>query len=253
MARNNRISTGNLQTTTRVFRGTSTSFMQVQNQSQGGVQAFFAVTSAVSDYVGSNFVSNNFEQYKVLRVKVSMKPSATALNNGLAPTTTQESILYQNSVYSLCNQTEVQSFIDYDTDVNPTYPEILSRPNMTKRALAPNAWTVVANFVPRTLTNTSNTGVAPSNNFNTSTWMSTNQMNAKLYGYRGCVSNRAPVFDTQDNVAAVDFMLQITVAMRGPKNSPSDLTFRVLDHNCPPTPSPLPRNDDETLEEEESK
>merc|ERR1712098_264453 len=58
-------------------------------------------------------------------------------------------------------------------------------------------------------------------------------------GLRGRISNRSPLFDTQDNVACVDVMFAITVRMRGFKNT-SGLT--------PVPPLPFETN---TREEEE--
>lgn len=206
----------------RTFRATSRIFMQSLNSSQGGVEAFFNFSNAVQQYIGSNFVKDNYEQYRVRNVKITMKPSTATLNNGESPATTQDSILYQNSVYSLMNNTEVQSFVDYDTTITPqTYASMLARPNLKFRALAPNNWTQVASYTPKTLTNPSFTTGPPSNNFGANQWMSTQNLNAILHSLRGRVSNRSPLFNTQDNVASVDVILTIMVEMRGPKNDPS--------------------------------
>jgi hypothetical protein len=229
-----RVSRTNDQTTTRKFRGISQLFFQADSSSGSGngTESGFSVVSALSAYVGANFVSDNFEQYKVTNVEVLMKPSAATLNNGAAPTTTQESILYQNSVYSAFNSTYVQSFIDYDTNVNPTFTECLSRPSLKTRALAPNNWTKVASYTPRTLANPSG-GVSPSNQF-TSHWMSTENMDASLYGLRGLLSNPSPVFDTQNNVMCVDVRTTLTVQMKGPKNTVvTSLTLPALNFNAP--------------------
>jgi len=256
-----RVARGNYQANSRTFRVASQVLMQQENALQGGVRGAFTIANPISDYEGSNFISENYEQYRVTRVEVFMKPSMARLLDGNAPTTTQESILYQNSIYALANQTEIQSFIDFDTNVNPTYAEILSRPNMKKRALAPNAWTKVADFQPKTLTNNSNSGTTPSNNFGPNVWISTNQMNAALYGFRGQVSNRANVFDAPSgNVACVDTLLQVTVHMRGPKNNPSSFSLPTLANISVPSRPPAPlmtrvlgmENDDEAFTPDQS-
>lgn len=238
-----RVATSNYAHTTRTFRGTSQNFMQVTNSLSGGVQTFFSVASSVGAYTGSDFISDNFEQYRVKRCKVFAKPSIAALNNGNQPTTTQESILFQNSIYSMCNQTECQSFIDYDTAVNPTYSEILARPNMRFKALRPNDWTMIADFAPKTLTNPSNSSTAPSNTFNSNMWISTNQMDATQYGLRGVFTNRSPALDLQDNVGCVDLLVQVDVEMRGPKNtsnaSVSTPTQIVTNHPRPVAPDAI--------------
>lgn len=185
-----------------------------QEASGNGVQTGFSLTSALSDYQGHEFVENNFEQYKIQNVEILMKPSASALEYA---DTVAGSIKYQSSIYSAMNQTYIRSFVDYDTDTNPTLEECEQRPNLKVRALAPNNWTKIASYSPRTLTNPSSSGGAPSNNFNRH-WMSTNNMDVKLYGLRGIGTNPAPIFDTQDNVNAVDVRVTITVHMRGPKN-----------------------------------
>lgn len=173
------------------------------------------MTSALDQYIGNEFVSENYEQYKVTNVEVLMKPSATTL---VPPTTTQTSIIYQNSVYSLMNSTYVQSFVDYDSDVNPSFNDCLSRPSLKTRALQPNNWTKIASFVPRTVSNQAAGNTAPTNTYSKH-WMSTTNMDTKLFGLRGVISNPSPLFDTQDNVAAVDFRVTITVQMKGPKNT----------------------------------
>merc|ERR1711964_771092 len=97
--------------------------------------------------------------------------------------------LYQNSVYSLMNNTEVQSYVDYDSiDAPPSYAHMLARPNLKYRALAPNNWTQIASFTPKTLSNPSATGGAPSNNFGANQWISTKQMDATMHSLRGRVS-----------------------------------------------------------------
>lgn len=228
---------------TRTFRATSRIFLQGTNATQGGVEAYFNFSAPVSSYIGSQFVENNYEQYRVRNCKITMKPSTATLNNGLQPSTTQESILFQNSVYSLMNNTEVQSFIDYDTTITPqSYASMLARPNLKFRALAPNNWTQVASFIPKTLTNPSFTNGPPSNNFSSNQWMSTSNIDALLHSLRGRVSNRSPAFDPQDNVASVDVILTLCVEMRGPKNDPS---------GTPPTLIPIPNGADRLLSPKE--
>jgi len=189
----------------------------------------FAFTNSASNYVGSDFISDNYEQYRIKNVKYTMRPSTALLNGGNAPANTQESILYQNSVYSLMNNTDVQSFVDYDSaNAPPTYSEILARPNLKFRALAPNNWTQVASFTPRTLSNPTG-GVSPSNNFGPNKWMSTTNLDAVLHGLRGRVSNRSPLFDAINNVASIDVMVTIQIQMRGPKNDPSNLPTLITE------------------------
>lgn len=203
--------------TTRKFRGISTIFLQAASASGSGngTQSGFSITSALDQYIGNEFVSDNYEQYKVTNVEVLMKPSATALT---APSSTLSSITYQNCVYSLMNSTYVQSFVDYDSDVNPSFNDCLSRPSLKTRALSPNNWTKIASFTPRTVSNQAASNTSPTNTF-ARHWMSTTNMDTKLFGLRGLISNPSVCFDTQDNVAAVDFRVTITVQMKGPKNT----------------------------------
>jgi len=218
----------------RVFRGTSRIALQTRNSDQGGVYALFAFTNRVAEYVGSDFISNNYEQYRVKNIKYAFRPSAAGLNGGNAPATTQESIIYQNSVYTLMNNTDVQSFVDYDsTAAPPSYNNILARPNMKLRALNPTNWTQVASFCPRTVSNPSG-GISPTNNFGPNKWMSTSNLDTLLHGYRGRVSNRGVMFDPINNVAYVDVLVTVQVQMRGPKNDisniPTSITF--LSHHA---------------------
>lgn len=234
---NNRVATRTLRATTRVF-------LQFDDAQQGGVERSFGFSNSIGEYIGSDYIADNFEQYRVSRVKVLMKPSSAALNNGLQPANVGESIKFQNSVYSLMNNTEVQSFVDYDSDLAPTYTNCLTRPNLRMRALAPNNWTMIASYAPKTLSNPSNTSGVPSITFGNSTWMTTKNMSVTLRGLRGRVSNRSPVFDTQTNVACVDVMFAATVHMRGFKNT-SEVTVPISDleffSNNPLIPEPVPR------------
>jgi len=238
-----RVAQQNNRTATRVLRATARVFLQFPNSDQGGVEGSFGFSNPVSQYVGSDFVSDNFEQYRVSRVKVLMKPSSAALNDGLPPANTQEAIEYQNSVYSLMNNTEVQSFVDYDTTTAPSYTECLTRPNLRMRALKPNDWTMVASYAPKTLSNPSNTVGVPSITFSGAKWMTTNNMSAVLRGLRGRISNRSPLFNAQANVASVDVMFAITVHMRGFKNTSDFSTVRSLPFETDvPEPEEQPEN-----------
>lgn len=213
------VSRNNNQITTRTFRATSQIFCQSINASSPGVQGGFAYTASVDQYQGHEFIEQNFEQYKVTAVEILMRPSAATLNNGNQPTTTQEAIAYQNSVYSAMNSTSILSFIDHDTSVRPTFVECEQRPNLKVNALRPNNWTKIARFSPKTLSNASASGTGPSNTFNSSIWMTTENLGTELFGLRGLAYNTAPVFDAQDNVLSVDVRLSIVVQMKGPKNS----------------------------------
>jgi hypothetical protein len=64
--------------------------------------------------------------------------------------------------------------------------------------------------------------------------MSTENMDASLYGLRGLLSNPSPVFDTQNNVMCVDVRTTLTVQMKGPKNTAvASITLPVLNFNAP--------------------
>lgn len=203
----------------RILRGISKIFLQSDNVQQGGVAGFYGYTNSVGELPGHEFIKNNFEQYRVRRVKILMKPSTAFLNGGSPPSNTQESIIYQNSVYSLMNGTEVESFIDYDSTIAPgNYNELLTRPNLKVKALKPNNWTMIADYEPRSMTNPSFTSSSPTITWSPMVWMSTENMDTPLRGLRGRVTNRAQVFNTQDNVVAVDVMITFSVQMRGPKN-----------------------------------
>lgn len=220
----------NDQVTTRKFRGISQIFFQATSASGSGngTEGGFSIASALDAYQGSDFVSNNFEQYKVTNVEVLMKPSAATLE---APTDVAASLSYQNRVYSAMNQTYIQSFIDYDTDANPTFVECLQRPNLKTRALSPNNWTKVASFTPRTVSNQAAGNTAPTNTYNRH-WMSTTNLDTKLFGFRGLGSNPCPVFDTQDNVMCIDTRVTVTVQMRGPKNASDSSAQLLIPLNC---------------------
>lgn len=205
---------------TRTFRAVGRIFFQEEGPpGVGGVQGAFAYTAPISSYTGYEFIENNFEQYRVRSVEVLMKPSANALNNGAVPANVSEAFAYQNSVYSAMNSTYVQSFIDYDTGVNPTFTECQQRPTLKVNSLSPNNWTKIARFSPKTLSNQSASGTGPSNTFNSAVWMTTNNLGTELFGVRGVCSNTSPVFDTQDNVLCVDVRLAVVVEMKGTKNS----------------------------------
>lgn len=226
--RPHRVARANNQVSMRRFRGTSRILFQ-QQSGGGGVEGGFSIASAISDYIGSSFISDNFEQYKVTNVEVLMKPSAAALS---PPTTTQDSIIYQNSVYSAMNQTYVQSFIDYDSDQNPSFAECQTRPNLKVRALMPNNWTKIASFSPKTLSNQSATGSAPTITF-ANEWLSTNNLTTLQFGVRGLCTNDSPVFDTQDNICSVDVRVTATVHMRGPKNDTTEASLTQLSISKP--------------------
>lgn len=239
-----RVARNNNQQSSRKFRAISQIFFQ-EDAPVGttGVQGGFAFTSTLSAYQGSEFVSNNFEEYKISNVEVLMKPSGGVLTT---PTNTQEAILYQNSIYSAMNSTYVQSFIDYDTNVNPTFTECQQRPNLKVRALQPNNWTKIASYTPRSVSNQSASGSGPSTMFQNQ-WMSTNNLGVELFGVRGLCSNTAPVFDTQDNVMSVDVRLTITVHMKGPKNSTATSALLSILPSSHPVPS---GQDDWTVSDE---
>lgn len=210
--------------------------------SQNGVESGFSFATPASGFIGSDFISDNFEQYSVTNMQVLFKPSTGTLNNGLVPATTLECIQYQNSVYSLMNNTQVLSFVDYDTFLNPTFTECLTRPNVKTRALSPNNWTMVASFSPKTVSNQSASNSAPTTTFNSSMWLSTENMDTQQFGFRGVVYNPSPCFDTQDNVAAVDVMLRATIKMRGPKNQVASSALTLVPISCSaPRPDEEPR------------
>lgn len=200
----------------RTFRGTSEVFLQ---QSDGdGVYASFELTFPIGQYRGSTFISQCFDQYRVRRVTLLMRPSARTLNGGSSPTTPLDTIKFQSSLYSLMNGTQVWSFIDYDTAVAASIEQCLQRPNLKMQSLQGSAWTMIAKFAPKTLSNQSGSGPAPNINFNSTTWLDTTNLAVNQYGVRGIIRNASPVFDTQDNVAKVEIMAIAEVEMRGPKN-----------------------------------
>lgn len=242
-----RVARSNNQQATRKFRAVSQLYFQQSESSTNGTYGAFAYTFPLSSYTGYQFVEDNFEQYKVTNVEVLMKPSLTTINNGEAPANTQESILFQNSIYSAMNGTYVRSFIDYDTGTAPTIQECETRTNLKVRALVPNNWTKIASFCPRSLSNQGFTGGTPSNTFQNH-WMSTNNMGTQLFGVRGVASNSSPIFDTQDNVMAIEIRLTITVQMKGPKNATPASTTIVLPSVY--TPPPLPRTEPSAEERE---
>jgi len=228
------------QTSTRTFRAIANIFFQQEATETSGVQGAFAFTAPVSSYTGTNYVSDNFEQYRVRWVEVLMKPSAQTLNNGTAPSNTQEAIAYQNSVYSAMNATYVQSFIDYDTATNPTFTECLTRPQVKVSSLSPTRWTKIARFAPRTLSNPSFTGTGPSTSFGSNTWMATENLSTELLGVRGMCTNSSPVFDTQDNVMSISVRLSIVVEMKGMKNTSSTTGVSIIGPSRPLRLPPMP-------------
>lgn len=244
----NRVARQNDGTATRQFRGTTRIFMQSSSTgSQNGVESGFSFATAASGFIGSDFISENFEQYSVTNVQVLFKPSAGTLNNGDVPGTTLECIKYQNSVYSLMNNTQVMSFVDYDTFLNPTFTECLTRPNVKLRALAPNNWTMIASYAPKTVSNQAAGNSAPTTTFNSNMWLSTENMDTQQFGLRGVCYNPAPCFDTQDNVASVDVMIRATIRMRGPKNQQASNSLTLTPLICS-APRPDDTNtDDDTV------
>lgn len=203
---------------TRTFRGRKIVYMQSSSTIDNGFQGYFSVAYPIGDYVGTDFISQCFDQYRVKNVQVLMRPSATLINGGDAPTSATDSIKFQTSIYSLMNGTHCAAFIDYDTDVNPTEVECLQRPNLKLQSLKSDAWTMIASFSPKTLSNQSGTGAAPNITFNSSTWLDTTNLNAKQFGVRGMINNASPLWAVNTNEPAVELMVTATVEMRGPKN-----------------------------------
>merc|ERR1711964_526116 len=222
------VATRNNVITTRIFRGTQRITLQVNNPDLGGVEGSFAFTSGIGLYPGSNYISNNHEQYRVVNIKVMAKPS---IGEVPPPTNTQDAIRYQNIIYGICNQTEIQSFIDYDSDAAPpSYTSILQRPNLKIRGLSGDKWMIIGDFAPKAISNPSG-GTSASRVYDTNEWMTTQNLDTALHGLRGFATCRAPpyVISGQTGYPAVDIMLVATVQMRGNKNE--DLTSLTL----PPT------------------
>lgn len=235
----NTVATRNDVVTTRIFRGTQRLVLQTANAAQGGVESGFQFTSGIGNYPGSSFISNNHEQYRVKKVKILAKPSIGQIS---APSSTSDAIRYQNLIYGICNQTEIQSFVDYDTSaVPPSYSSVLQRPNLKIRGLRGDAWTTVANFAPRGTSNPSG-GTSASRVYGPQEWMTTQNLDMALHGLRGYATCRAPAFTISGETGypVIDFILVATVEMRGNKNEDSSAVgFRhVVGDVVRPTTAP---------------
>lgn len=214
------VATRNNVITTRIFRGTDRIDLQSANSALGGVESFFNCTAGIGAYTGSNYISQNHEQYRVVNVKIMAKPSI-----GLcpAPSSTQDAIRFQNIIYGICNQTEIQSFVDYDTASSPTtYDQVVRRPNLKIRGLVGDKWTLIGDFSPKAISNPSG-GTGASRVFDTNEWMTTQNLDTTLHGLRGYASCRSPAFTISDETAypAIDLIYVATVQMRGNKNEDS--------------------------------
>jgi hypothetical protein len=203
--------------TTRIFRGTQRIILQQSNFALGGVEEGFEFTSGIGNYPGSSYISNNHEQYRVVNIKVMAKPSIGQIS---APSSTLDAIRYQNLTYNICNQTEIQSFVDYDSNSVPiNYTSILQRPNLKIRGLSGDKWIIIGDYAPKAISNPSG-GTSASRVFNTNEWMTTQNLDIALHGLRGYASCRAPAFTISGETGypAIDIILVATVQMRGNKN-----------------------------------
>lgn len=242
--RPNTVATKNNVITTRIFRGTQQIFLQQANSAQGGVESSFAFTSGIGQYPGSNYISNNHEQYRVVNIKVMAKPS---IGDVPAPSSTQDAIRFQNIIYGICNQTEIQSFVDYDSNSPPaSYTTILQRPNLKIRGLSGDKWTLIGDYAPKAISNPSG-GTSASRVFDTNEWMTTQNLDIALHGLRGYATCRSPAFTISDETAypAIDIILVATVQMRGNKNE--DLTSLTL----PSTVGNLPSSTEDSAQPED--
>lgn len=218
-----RVATANNAVVTRQFRYTTQLAMTDENTVQGGVETFFNFDNAISDYLGSEYIQQNHEQFRVVRIKLMARPST-----GLYPApsadatiaTVIDTLQLQVSQYNLANFTEVQSYVDYDTQTAPTtYDEILIRPNTKIQCLKPTDWTMIASFRPK-LQMVVPDSSSPNLVLKTSEWQSTNYLSANLYGLQGRFSNRY----NGPNISlplrqGIDIFAIATVEMRGVRNS----------------------------------
>lgn len=160
----------------------------------------------------------------MVNIKIQAKPSIGLVN---APSDTEDAVRFQNLAYAICNQTEVQSFVDYDTAGAPTtYDQVLRRPNLKVRGLSPTAWTMIGNFAPKAISNPSG-GVGASRVFDSGEWMTTQNLDTTLHGLRGIITCRAPLFTISGETSypAVDLLFTATVQMRGNKNEETSVLF----------------------------
>lgn len=248
-----RVGTANDSVVVRQFRYTTQVALSQENTTQGGVENFFCFNNPLSDYVGSDYIANNHEQYRVRRIKLIARPStglfpATGTDASLA--TVIDTLQYQIAQYNCANWMEVQSFVDYDSDTPPaSYDEILSRPNTKIQCMSPHTWTTIGNFVPKTFLEPGLV-TGPSVVFPSNTWLSASALTTELYGVRGRFSLRfnAPALSLV-NTIAVDIFAIATVEMRGVRNN----TCSTSTTSTPPPfgyqPAALPMKD---ISEEES-
>lgn len=242
-----RVATRNNAVVTRQFRYTQTYSLNDENTfGQGGVEKFFAFVNPIGDYEGSSYISFNHEQFRVRRIKILARPS-TGLYPPPAATadiaTVIDTLQLQVSQYNAMNQTEVQSYVDYDeSNVPTTYQELLIRPNLKIQCLKPTEWTTIANYIPRTLLQSSD-GFAPQVVFQAHEWQTANYLGARLYGLSGRYTNRynGPNISLP-LVQAVDIMAIATVEMRGVRNASCN-TLSV------PRPVPYQTRDEDESEE----
>jgi len=250
-----RTATANTSVVTRQFRYTTQIAVTDANTQQGGTENFFAFNNPIGDYTGSTYITNNHEQYRVRRIKLMARPSTglfPASGTDASIATVIDTLQFQVAQYNVTNYTEVQSFVDYDTEDPPAnYAEILARPNTKIQCLKATDWTMVANFVPKTLQQPGLV-TSPSVNFTSQTWLSAASLTPLLYGVRGRFSCRfnAPALSLPLRVG-IDIFAIATVEMRGVRNNTCSPTALLPNFGAQPCALPQPRCDDDDEEDDD--
>lgn len=238
-----RVATANNSIVTRQFRyKTQVGINTPNTANQGGVEEFFIFANPISDYAGSQYISQNHEQFRVKRIKLLARPSTglyPAPRTDASIATVIDTLQLQISQYNLTNFTEVQSYIDYDATTAPQfYDELLIRPNLKIQCLKPTTWTMVANFTPRTVIIAQNTA-SPNLVLQSHEWQSTNYLGANLNGVSGRFTNRynAPLLSLP-LIQGIDIFAIATVEMRGVRNS--NCTTTTISRGLGGFPAALP-------------
>lgn len=179
-----------------------------QTNPNGGTILFSTLAFQLADLQGSDTLVNSYEQYRVRKIDVFMKPDITKAD-GLA---SADRLV---AIQSALNTTTIYSYVDYDTLSVPTEQTILGRDSLKIRALDPHAFRKIASFTPRT--KNGDTGVV----YPASTWYSTENANLRFLGLAFRATQDSSLWGTTaSDAAAVTISYKYHLEFRGLKAQP---------------------------------
>lgn len=179
-----------------------------QSNPNGGTITFNTIGFQLQDIQGSDTLKDSYEQYRVRRIDVFMKPDVSNVSN---LTTANQLVAMQVALQTMT----VYSYIDYDTSSLPTEQTMLGRDQLRIKALDPHNFRLIASFTPRTKDNT--TGVVyPAN-----TWYSTDNDAIKFLGLAIRAAQDSDFWGTTlSTTAGVAVSYKYTLEFRGMKSQP---------------------------------